>query len=94
MSEYFTLDVELTGDPDVRELITNQRLTEADDEEVYSDAAAGEVGSPIAQTLFHAVDGIQSLTLVDDTLIVRRRADVVWEMLIDDIRDALRDFFL
>ncbi len=93
MSEYFTLEVELTDNPDVRELITNQRLTDAE-EEVYPNAQAGEVGSPIAQTLFHAIDGIRALTILTDTLIVTRQPDIVWELLIDEIRDSLRDFFL
>jgi hypothetical protein len=93
VSEYFTLTVEQTPDPNVRELVTNQTLTEAE-EEVYTTVAAGELGSPIAQTLFHAVDGIRALTLVDDTLIVTPQPGVIWEILIDDIRDALRDFFL
>lgn len=92
MSEYFTLEVESSDDPDVIDLITNQRL--ADDTEAYPDAAAGEVGSPIAQTLFHAVDGIASLKLNDDTLTVRRQPGIPWERLIDEIRDVLRDFFL
>jgi hypothetical protein len=93
MSEYFTLEVEPTADPDVVELITNQTLTEGSDE-VYPNAAAGEVGSPIAQTLFNAVDGLQALTLTEDALLVRRDPSVPWEALIDDVRDALRDFFL
>lgn len=93
MSEYFTLEVEPTDNPDIREFITNQRLSDGG-EEHYADAASGEMGSPIAQVLFHAVDGIHSLTIDDDTLIVRRQPDVLWEALIDDIRDCLRDFFL
>jgi hypothetical protein len=93
MSEYFTFEIERTDDPDVREFITNQRLTHQD-EEIYPDPSAGETGSPIAQTLFFAVDGIQALTIVEDTLIVRRQPAIPWEMLADDIRDALRDFFL
>lgn len=92
MSEYFTLEVEQTDDPEVRELITNHTL--ATEREVYPDAAAGEVGSPLAQTLFNAVDGIQALTLDGDTLIVTRQPHVPWEMLIDDLRGTLRDFFL
>lgn len=93
LSEYFTLEVEPTDDPDIREFITNQRLTHGDAEH-YADAEAGEAGSTIAQMLFHAVDGIHALTIDDDTLIVHRQPDVAWEALIDDIRDCLRDFFL
>lgn len=93
MSEYFSLTTEPTDDPDIMEIITNQRLTTTG-EEVYRSPEEGQAGSTIAQTLFHAVDGIQALTIVDDTLIVQRAPGVVWEPLIDDIRDALRDFFL
>mgnify|MGYP002622050545 CR=1 FL=1 len=93
MSEYFSLTAEYTDDPDVVEIITTERLTQSD-EEIYRSPEEGQAGSTIAQTLFHAVDGIQALTIVDDTLIVQRAPGVVWEPLIDDIRDALRDFFL
>lgn len=93
MSEYFTMEVQPTSDPDTVELITNQTLTEQD-EEIYTTPQAGEVGSPIAQTIFFAVDGIQALTLIEDTLIVTRQPNYSWEAIIDEIRDALRDFFL
>ncbi|MFW5748195.1 MAG: NifU N-terminal domain-containing protein [Chloroflexota bacterium] len=93
MSEYFTFEVIPTDNPEVREFVTNQRLTDGE-EEIYPTPESGEVGSPIAQTLFFGVEGIRALTLVDDTLIVTRQADVPWEMLSDDIRDCLRDFFL
>lgn len=93
MSEYFTMEVQRTPDPEVVELITNQILTEQD-EEVYPNPQAGEIGSPIAQTIFFAVDGIQALTLIEDTLIVTRQPNYSWEAIIDEIRDVLRDFFL
>ncbi|GAB4322835.1 MAG: hypothetical protein Kow00117_11530 [Phototrophicales bacterium] len=93
MSEYFTVDIQTTTDPDIVELITNQTLTDQD-EEVYPTPQAGEVGSPIAQAIFFAVDGIQALTLVEDTLIVTRQPGFSWETIIDEIRDVLRDFFL
>jgi hypothetical protein len=93
VSEYFSLTAEPTDDPDIMEIITSERLTNAG-EEIYRSPEEGDVGSTIAQALFHAVDGIQALTIVDDTLIVQRAPGVVWEPLIDDIRDALRDFFL
>ncbi|RMG73977.1 MAG: hypothetical protein D6711_09880 [Chloroflexi bacterium] len=93
MSEYFTMDIQTTTDPDIVELITNQTLTDQD-EEVYPTPQAGEVGSPIAQAIFFAVDGIQALTLVEDTLIVTRQPGFSWEAIIDEIRDVLRDFFL
>jgi hypothetical protein len=91
MSEYFTYEVEMTDDPDVREMVTNQTLGGY---EVYADSSAGSAGSAIAQTLFHAVDGIAALTIDEDTLIITRQSDVAWETLLDEIRDVLRDFFL
>jgi hypothetical protein len=93
MSEYFTVEVETTADPDRVEVIVNEILTDAD-EEVYEGAETGEEGSPIAQVLFHAVDGIRALVIRPDTLVITREPDVPWEMLIDDVRSALRDFFL
>jgi len=44
--------------------------------------------------LFGAVDGIISLEIYPDYLSIRRESSVSWEQLIDEIRDALRDFFL
>ena len=93
MSEYFTLETEPTNDPDVLEIITNEVLTE-DDEEVYLDPDEGDEGSPIAQTLFSSIEGIVALTIIGDTLIVTRDPDVPWETIVDEIRDLLRDFFL
>lgn len=92
MSEYFTIEVEPTNDPDVIEIIASETLSE--EEEVYEDAEAGDEGSPIAQMLFNGVEGILALTIMGDTLTVRRDPDTPWEVIIDDIRDALRDFFL
>ncbi len=93
MSEYFTLEVDPTEDPDVMELVVNQTLT-AEEEEVYNSPEEGELGSPIAQLLFSGIDGIRALTITEDTLIVTRDPEVAWEAIIDEIRDALRDFFL
>lgn len=93
MSEYFTVEAEPTTDPDVMEFITSETLTR-EGSEVYDSPEAGDEGSPIAQTLFNAVSGIQSLTIAEDMLIVRRDPAVPWEMIANDIRDALRDFFL
>lgn len=93
MSEYVTVDVEPTADPDVLLLWVNQDLT-YDNEEVYATPEEGEAGSPIAQLLFIDLGGIQSLTIRPDQLIVRREKGVPWEALVDEIRDALRDFFL
>jgi hypothetical protein len=93
VSEYFTMEVEPTGDPNTYELITNQVLTDHD-EEVYESPDEGEEGSPIAQLLFGAVEGILELTIVGDTLTITRDPDVPWEYIVSEVRDALRDFFL
>jgi hypothetical protein len=93
MSEYFTIETEPTNDPNVMEFIASESLNEGD-EEVYHDPNEGDEGTPIAQALFNGVDGILALTIIGDTLIVRRDPDVTWEALIDEIRDVLRDFFL
>ncbi len=93
MSEYVTVEAEPGDAPDTMELYINQRLTEAE-AEVYRDPGEGNHGSPIAQMLFAAVDGIAALTIESDRLIVQRERDQPWEAIIDEIRDALRDWFL
>ena len=93
MSEYVTVEVEYGDDPNIAELYVNQTLTEAE-EERYADREAGDMGSPIAQLLFGAVDGIESLIIAPDQLTIRRAPDQPWEAIIDETRDALRDFFL
>jgi hypothetical protein len=92
MSEYVTVETRPTGDPDVLEIVTNQTLTE-DQQEVYDTPGAGDEGSPLAQTLF-GVNGIRALTIAESTLVVTRDPDVPWEDIVDEVRDALRDFFL
>ena len=93
MSEYVTVEVEYSDDPNVAELYINQTLTDAE-EERYADANAGDFGSPIAQLLFNAVDGIEALTIAPDLLTITRAPDQPWEAIIDEVRDALRDWFL
>lgn len=93
MSEYVIVESEHTDDPDIMLLHINQRLTE-NDEEVYATPEEGQVGSTIAQTIFSAVDGIRTLTIRADSLLVQRDPTAPWEYIIDDLRDALRDFFL
>lgn len=92
MPEYVTFDIENTDDPDVRLLFINQRLTDA--AEVYATAEEGAVGSPIAQLICLDVGGVAALTIQPDHLIVTREPDVDWTVLIDEIRDAIRDFYL
>jgi len=93
MSEYVRVEAEPTDDEHVMELWVNQLLTNAD-EEVYADYDAGENGTPIAQLLFIDLDGIDALTIRPDHLIIRRDPQYEWEFIIDEVRDALRDFFL
>jgi len=93
MSEYVTIEVEYTNNPNVADLFINQILTH-DDEEVYDSMDAGEVGSPIAQMLFMAVDGIRRLVITEDCLTITRDDEIPWESIIDDVRDALRDWYL
>jgi Scaffold protein Nfu/NifU N terminal len=93
MSEYVTVETRLTEDPHILEILTNQRLTPGEDE-VYRTFEEGDEGSPIAQMLFNGVRGILALTISDSTLVITRDSDVPWEEIADEVRDALRDFFL
>lgn len=93
MSEYVTIDVEYGDDPNVVELYVNQTLTELEVER-YLNPHEGDLGSPIAQLLFTAVDGIKTLTIEKDRLTIMRAPDQHWEAIIDETRDALRDWFL
>jgi hypothetical protein len=92
MSEYVTVETRPTANPVVLEIVTNQRLSE--DEEIYRSSSEGDEGSPIAQMLFSGVDGILALTITENSLLITRDRDVPWEDIVDEVRDALRDFFL
>jgi hypothetical protein len=93
MSEYVTVEGRLTDDLNVLEIVTNQQLAVADDEH-YQSFDEGDQGSPIAQMLFSGVQGIRALTIRGNILIITRDPEVPWEAIVDDVRDALRDFFL
>jgi len=93
MSEYVTIEVEYTDNPDVADLFINQVLTR-DEEEIYNSLEEGEVGTPIAQMLFMAVDGICRLVITEDCLTITREEGMPWEAIIDEVRDALRDWYL
>ena len=93
MSEYVSFEFEMSADPLVAEVFINQPLT-AGATERYADYAAGDEGSPLAQLLFNAVAGIAALTITPDTLRIEREPTAEWEALLDDLRAALRDFFL
>ena len=93
MSEYITFDFAHSDDPLIAEARLNQPLTDGQTER-YADFAAGDEGSPLAQLLFNAVPGIAALEIQPDTLRIQRHPDSEWEALLDDLRAALRDFFL
>lgn len=93
MSEYVTVETVTTDDPNVLEIVTNMTLTDMD-EEIYTSFDEGDEGTPIAQMLFNGVNGLQALTITQHTLRITRDPDTTWEELVDEVRDALRDFFL
>ena len=93
MSEYVTVEVEFGDDPNIADLFINQTLT-SEDEERYASPATGDLGSPIAQMLFAAVEGIHALTISEDCLTISREPGFEWEAIIDEVRDALRDWYL
>lgn len=93
MSEYITFDTQTTDHPDRLMIITNQRLAPGGDE-IYADFAAGDEGTPIAQMLFNGVSGLRALSLSGGTITITRDPDFSWEEIVDEVRDALRDFFL
>jgi hypothetical protein len=93
MSEYVTVEAQPTAKPDVLEIVTNQTLTDQP-EEIYHSYDEGDEGSPIAQMIFNGVNGIAALTITTHSLIITREPDIPWEDIIDEVRDALRDFFL
>ncbi len=92
MSEYITIDVELTEDPQIVIIHTNLNLAPAGDEH-YPDAASGQAGSPLAQAIF-AIDGITALTITGGDLMVTRSPEMELFLLVDEIDAALKDFFL
>jgi len=92
MSEYISIDIEYSDDPDVVRLVTNLRLAQSGAES-YPDHDAGDIGSPLAQTLF-SIDGLAALEIDEHSLAVRRSPDTEWFALIDEITEALKDFYL
>jgi Scaffold protein Nfu/NifU N terminal len=92
MSEYITVNVESTEDPDVMILVTNLSLA-PEGPESYANPEEGDEGSPLAQALF-GIGGLVALGVEGDMLHVQREPDAEWPALIDDITEALKDFFL
>ena len=93
MSEYIEVEYEPTDDPDVMLITTNLNLTPDGGPEIYESPTEGDEGSPLAQAIF-VVPGVAGLTLEGDEILLRREPDTPWFDLIEDVRDALRDFFL
>lgn len=93
MSEYITFEIIPGDEAGKLQIITNQTLTQ-DGEEIYNSPEEGDEGSPIAQMLFNGIDGLLALTLRETTLWVTHDPDIPLETIADEIRDALRDFFL
>ena len=92
MSEYISIEAEYSDDPDEVRLHTNLRLAQTESES-YVSRAEGDLGSPLAQTLF-GIDGLETLQISGGMLTVRRAAGTEWHTLIDEISLALKDFFL
>ncbi|HRE46225.1 MAG TPA: NifU N-terminal domain-containing protein [Aggregatilineales bacterium] len=92
MSEYISIEVDFADDPDVIRLLTNIPLP-SDTDEHYTERAQGEEGSPLAQFLF-GIEGVVALTIEGGTLTVTRQPDVEWHVLIDELSNALKEFFL
>ena len=93
MTEYIDLHPEPTDDLDVMILVTNLDLNPGGEVERYDSTAEGEEGSQLAQTPF-SVPGLAALILNSGELTITRVPNVEWHDLIEDISDALRDFFL
>ncbi len=92
MSEYIAVDVENTDDPECARLVTNLNLA-PEGPESYASRDEGGQGSPLAQTLF-VIEGLAALDIEGGTMTVRREPGAEWPTLIDDITEALKDFFL
>lgn len=93
MSEYIDLSTEYDDErPDWVRLITNLDLA-PDGAETYPDRAAGNEGSPLAQTLFE-IEGIAALEIRGSAMYVQRTPDIEWYALVDEITTALKQFFL
>lgn len=93
MSEYVVVESRASDDPDLLDIVTNQRLAPEGDE-IYRSFEEGDAGSPIAQMLFSGVHGLRALAIRDQTMTLTRDPNVPWEEIVDEVRDALRDFFL
>jgi hypothetical protein len=92
MSEYIEIETEMGEDPAELIIHTNLRLADQGLEEYWSPAEMEE-GSPLAQAL-SPIEGLASLRIEDQDLVVRRDLLVDWHLIVSEINAALKDFFL
>ena len=94
MSEYVTIEVEFSDDPTVAELYINQDLTEADGRGLRQPARRrpGLAHRPIALLGRRWHPKADDNATPDHT--ITRAPGQPWEAIIDEVRDALRDWFL
>lgn len=92
MSEYIEIETELSDDNSQLSVYTNLRLNEGEIEYYYSTEEMEE-GSPVAQTLA-LIEGISTLQIQGGDLVVSRKSDTAWYVIISEISAALKDFFL
>lgn len=92
MSEYIEIESESTENPGRYIIHTNLNLAE-DGPETYPSISNMEVGSPLAQML-SVIDGLYSLVIDGSDIIVTCDPDVPQHILIADITDVVKEFFL
>ncbi len=92
MSEYIEIESEMTDDPVVMRIQTNLPLA-LDGVELYGSLNEMEEGSAVAQALSF-IEGIQTLEIDDQTLIITRSFEVDWHIIVAEVTAVLKDFFL
>lgn len=92
MTEYITIDMEPTDEPNTILIQTNLTLA-PEGIEVYPDRNNGEEGSPLAQAIFNISD-IIALTIEGRTLVIEHTDQIEIFQLVDEIQAILVDFFL
>lgn len=92
MSEYIEIESESIEDPAGVLIHTNLTLA-PDGKETYHSLPEMEEGSPLAQML-SAVVGLQSLEIDGSQIIATYDPDVPPHIIIADISDVIKEFFL
>jgi hypothetical protein len=92
MSEYIEIESESIEEPAGILIHTNLTLA-AEGKETYPSVTAMEEGSPLAQML-STVAGIQTLVIDGRNLIVTADPDIPQHILIAEISDVIKEFFL